>query len=87
MRLPGRTSLVALAVVGGLLGGCGTALQPAWSKPGVDRQDASRDAADCERQARYDPTHGQEQGFFGFSVPRNERVFDACMRARGYRPA
>ena len=62
-------------------------MRETWSKPGSTGQTLTRDAADCEREARVDPTHGQEQGAYGFSVPRNDRVFAACMRTRGYEPA
>lgn len=86
MTSAARSVALGLAI-GTVLLGCGAAVQPTWSKAGVDRPDAARDAADCERQARHDPTHGQEQGFFGFSVPHDDRVFETCMRARGYRPA
>ena len=82
-----RPLVAVLLVCGPLLGGCGAVVRETWAKPGADRQEVSRDAADCERQARYDLTHGQEQGAYGFSVPRNDRVFEACMRARGYRPS
>ena len=77
----------AVALLAGLLSaGCGALGQETWSKPGATGQALTRDVADCERQARFDPTHGQEQGAYGFSVPRNDRVFAACMRARGYEP-
>jgi hypothetical protein len=80
----GRAAVALLAGV--LSAGCGALVQETWSKPGATGQALTRDVADCERQARVDPTHGQEQGAFGFSVPKNDRVFAACMRARGYEP-
>jgi len=80
----GRAAVALLAAV--LSAGCGALAQETWSKPGATGQVLTRDVADCEREARVDPTHGQEQGAYGFSVPRNDRVFAACMRARGYEP-
>ena len=79
-----RHLLTALAAGGLLVAGCASVGQETWSKPGTTGQALARDAADCEREARFDLTHGQEQGSYGFSVPRNDRVFAACMRARGY---
>jgi hypothetical protein len=69
-----------------LAAGCGTVVRESWAKPGVTGQALNRDVADCEREALADPTHGQEQGAYGFSVRKNDRVFSACMRARGYEP-
>jgi hypothetical protein len=80
----GRTAVALLAGV--LSTGCGAVVHETWSKPGATGQALTRDVADCEREARVDPTHGQEQGAYGFSVPKNDRVFAACMRARGYEP-
>jgi len=80
----GRAAMALLAGV--LIAGCGAVVQETWSRPGATGQVLTRDVADCEREARVDPTHGQEQGAYGFSVPRNDRVFAACMRARGYEP-
>lgn len=80
----GRAAVALLAGV--LSAGCGALAQETWSKPGATGQALTRDVADCEREARVDPTHGQEQGAYGFSVPRNDRLFAACMRARGYEP-
>lgn len=69
-----------------LAAGCGGVVRERWSKPGATGQTLNRDVADCEGEARFDPTHGQEQGAYGFSVPKNDHVFAACMRARGYGP-
>jgi len=80
----GRAAVALLAGV--LIAGCGAVVQETWSRHGATDQVLTRDVADCEREARVDPTHGQEQGAYGFSVPRNDRVFAACMRARGYEP-
>jgi hypothetical protein len=82
--MTGRAAVALLAGV--LTAGCGTLVQETWSKPGATGQALNRDVADCEREARFDMTHGQEQGAYGFSVPKNDRVFAACMRARGYEP-
>ena len=62
----GRAAVALLACV--LSAGCGALVQETWSKPGATGQALTRDVADCERQARVDPTHGQEQGAYGFSV-------------------
>ena len=83
MRTTSR-ALVLLACA--LAAGCGGLVRETWSKPGVTSQTLNRDVGDCDREARYDPTHGQERGAYGFSVPKNDRVFTACMRARGYEP-
>jgi uncharacterized protein YceK len=77
-----RHIVVALAAV--LIAGCGSLVRETWEKPGVTQQNVNRDVSDCDRVASVDPTHGQEQGAFGFSVRRNERAFTACMRSRGY---
>ena len=81
-RNPVRAAAAVLAGV--LAAGCGSLVQETWSKPDATGQALNRDVADCDREARFDMTHGQEQGAYGFSVPRNDRVFAACMRARGY---
>ena len=77
---------MAVLLAAGVFAGCGGLVQETWSKPGTTAATLNRDVADCEREARVDPTHGQERGAYGFSVPKNDRVFAACMRARGYEP-
>ena len=83
-RHAGRAA--AALLVCALAAGCGTLVRETWSKPGTTGQTLTRDTADCDREARVDPTHGQEQGAYGFSVRKDDRVFAACMRARGYEP-
>ena len=78
------TARLTVLLACALVAGCGGVVQERWEKAGVTRQDLTRDHVECEREARYDMTHGQEQGAYGFSVPKNDRVFVACMRARGY---
>jgi hypothetical protein len=63
--------------------GCSGLVHETWSKPGATAAKLNRDVADCRREARVNPTHGQEQDAYGFSVPRNDRVFAAPARARG----
>ena len=84
--MTGQTPRVAMVLVGiALLAGCASPVQETWTKPGVTHQDVTRDVSDCERQATVDPTHGQEQGAYSATAyRRDERVFGACMRARGY---
>jgi hypothetical protein len=82
MRKPIAVVVLAAVVAAG---GCAGMVQETWSKAGATRLEVSRDALDCDREATVDPTHGQEQGAYGAGGPRkNERVFAACMRARGY---
>ena len=76
--------IYAVLVACVLAAGCGALVQETWEKPGATHQNVTRDVSDCDRVASVDPTHGQEQGAFGFSVRRNERAFTACMRSRGY---
>ena len=76
--------LATLLVAGVLAGGCAQAAQETWSKPGATRQTVSRDYHECEQAASTDPTHGQEQGAYGFSVVMDRRVLASCMRSRGY---
>ena len=79
---------VVLLIAGVTLAGCGGAVRETWSKAGTTPLQVTRDVSDCERAATIDPTHGQEQGAYGAGGPRkNQRLFDACMRARGYEPA
>jgi hypothetical protein len=67
------------------LGGCAQPVHQTWTKPGATRQEIARDASDCDRAATFDPTHGQEQGYWGGGGTRRDaRVFDSCMRSRGY---
>jgi len=85
MRETSRSVAAVLWACALLAGGCAPLVQETWSKPGATPQVVSRDVFDCEREATVDPTHGQERGAYGASGPRkNERVFAACMRARGY---
>jgi hypothetical protein len=76
--------LWSLAAVAVLTAGCAQTVQETWAKPGVTRQDVSRDYRECEQQASFDWTHGQEQGAYGFSVRMDRRVLASCMRSRGY---
>ena len=80
------TSRTALLLACALAAGCAGMTRETWSKPGASGQALTRDVGDCEREARDDLTHGQEQGAYGFSVPKNDGVFAACMRARGWEP-
>ncbi|HEU5197323.1 MAG TPA: hypothetical protein VFW70_21480 [Methylomirabilota bacterium] len=82
MRTTPRVLLLACV----LAAGCSGLVRETWSRPGATHLDLTRDVGDCDRVARYDPTHGQEQGAYGFSVPKNDRAFAACMRARGWEP-
>ena len=86
MARAARSRVVVLLLAGVLAGGCGGVVAETWVKPGTTSQMLNRDVADCERQASVDPTHGQEQGAYGLSVRKDDRVFTACMRARGYEP-
>jgi hypothetical protein len=80
-----RRVAATLLVIVLMVGGCAQAVRETWSKTGATRQEVSRDALDCEREATVDPTHGQEQGAYGAGGPRkSESAFAACMRARGY---
>jgi len=76
--------LATLLAAGVLAGGCAQAAHETWSKPGATRQAVSRDYRECEQAASVDPTHGQEQGAYGFSVAMDRRVLSSCMRSRGY---
>lgn len=81
-----RCRVVMALLAGALAGGCGGVVGETWVKPGTTTQMLNRDVAACEREASVDPTHGQEQGAYGFSVRKDDRAFTACMRARGYEP-
>ncbi|MCL1981035.1 MAG: hypothetical protein FWG62_08185 [Proteobacteria bacterium] len=69
---------------------CGCASQRQWTKPGIVQTEFDRDAAACRREATRatyrDPfayTSGQDQGL-EYSAAQ-ERLFEQCMFARGYR--
>jgi hypothetical protein len=80
-----RTMRLPLSVVAAvLLAGCASLGQETWSKPGVTRPIVARDVVDCEREALIEPDHGESCAKRDVFPPRNDVVFDACMRARGY---
>jgi len=79
MQRPGTLVVLALMV-----GGCATAAQETWSRPGATRQAVARDFHECERAATFDATHGQEMGAYGSSPVMNRPVLASCMRSRGY---
>lgn len=69
---------------------CGCTPQRQWTRPGIAHAEFDRDAAACRREASRatyrDPfacASGQDQGL-EYSVSQ-ERVFEQCMFARGYR--
>jgi len=71
-------------VVALVLAGCASLQQETWSKPGATQHLVARDAVDCERAA-LGPNHGESCAKYDSRFPvRDDAVFDACMRARGY---
>ncbi|WP_310599657.1 hypothetical protein [Desulfobulbus sp.] len=69
---------------------CGCTPQRQWTRPGITQTEFDRDAAACRREASRatyrDPfaySSGQDQGL-EYSVAQ-ERFFEQCMSAKGYR--
>jgi len=72
-------------VVALVLAGCASLQHETWSKPGVTRTVVARDLMDCDRASLVEPNHGESCAKYDSLFPvKNDVVFDACMRARGY---
>ena len=81
-----RRSLLVAALAVLLLAGCFPAV-PSFSKPGVSEEEYERDRYVCMRESRARIVVGGEEAttLHGERQREANRLFEACMTARGYR--